>query len=540
MEKRLFVKGNIFTLDKRMPKAEAVYIEGGKIQAIGSSEELSLQFGRVDVEVIHLEGRYVYPGLTDNHLHLLGHGIRLSCLDFAKESSKNSMLRRVREWVELTPPGQWILGLNWDEHRMKDGGPPLREELDRIAPMHPVMLTRSCHHVQAVNTCAIKAAGLAMNAPDPSDGVYGRDEHGYLNGLVYENASQPFRDAIPPVTFAEKKEWANKAARDALSYGITAVHTEDLRDAGSVRELVRIYRELIQEGVFLRSHHLIYHPFFEELIEAGLSAGNGDEWFRIGAMKIFADGSFGGRTARLSTPYADDSSTLGISIHSQEEMRWLFRKAHEHDMPVAVHAIGDGAANQVVEVLEQLPTFRGRRHSLPNRLIHAQVLSRELFTRIRQLPLVVDIQPRFVASDFPWVVKRLGERRLPFAYAWKSLIASGIPCGGGSDAPIEPINPLLGLHTAITRRDPYREDHPGWIPEQKLTPLEALHLFTWGGATTVGEQGERGSITPGKWADLSIFDRDLLGPDPDTLLETKAIMTVVNGHIAWRDEGSLS
>ncbi|SFS46029.1 amidohydrolase [Marininema halotolerans] len=534
MEKRLFIRGNVTTLDRETPCVEAIYTENGFIKALGTTAELTIQLGRSDVEKIDLEQKYVYPGFTDNHLHLLGHGIRLSHLDFAKETSKHRLMAILQKKAKTMPPGQWILGLNWDENRM-EGGPPLREELDRIAPNHPVMLTRTCHHVQAVNTCAITAAGLTIDAPDPIEGAYGRDGMGLLNGLIYENASQPFRQAIPANSFAEKRNWALLAAKDVLAHGITSVHTEDVREAGSVAELLKIYHGLLEEGMYLRSHHLIYHPYVDEWLNMEVPKGN-TEWFQIGAMKIFADGSFGGRTAWLSTPYADDQTNYGLPTHSHEEMTQWVKKAYHHGMPVAVHAIGDGAAEQFLDVLEAVTPAPGRVPLLPNRLIHAQVLHPSLLPRIQRLPVVVDIQPRFVASDFPWVIKRLGEERLPFSYAWKSLLSAGIPCGGGSDAPIEPINPLLGIHAAITRRDPYDVNHPGWIPEQKLTALEALQLFTWGGAVSIGEQKERGSITPGKWADLSIFDQDLLGPDPDRLLHTQAMMTVVNGRIAWQRE----
>ncbi|MFC4077096.1 amidohydrolase [Salinithrix halophila] len=531
MEKRIFANGRIVTLEKERPFVEAVYTEGGRIRGLGSTKEILLQFGRPAVEIIDLEGGFACPGLTDNHLHLMAYGMKLSLLDFTGLTSKEGVLQALRERVERTPSGQWVLGLNWDENRMMEGTPLTREELDRVAPGHPVMLTRVCYHVQAVNSRAIEAAGLTLDAPDPAEGAFGRDARGQLNGLVYENASLPFREALPPLTFAEKKELARTAASGALARGLTAVHTEDLRDAGSVRDLTRIYRELTQEGTLLRTHHLIYHPFLEELRDAGLTAGDGDEWFRIGAAKIFADGSIGGRTAWLAEPYTDDPSTCGMAIHTGEEMNGLVREAREHGMPVAVHAIGDGAAEQVVRALEAIP-LSGR--FMPDRLIHAQILNRGLMERLQRLPMVLDIQPRFVVSDFPWITERVGNERLSFAYAWRTLLEAGIPCGGGSDAPIEPIDPLLGIHAAVTRRDPSDPEHPGWLPEQKITLLEALRLFTVGGARSVGEERERGTVGPGKWADLSVFDRDLLSGEPDTLLEARAVMTIVNGRVAYR------
>ncbi|PTX53664.1 hypothetical protein C8P63_12827 [Melghirimyces profundicolus] len=532
MEKHIFYNGRIFTLDATLSRAEAVLVEDGRVAAVGTTEEILLQGGRADVPRTDLEGAYVYPGLTDSHLHLMGHGMKLSMLDLSKVRSKEELLRAVRERAAKTPAEKWVLGMNWDENRFSVPEPPTREELDRISPERPVMLTRICHHVQAVNSAALRAAGLSRNTPDPSDGKYGRDERGDLNGLVYENASKPLFDAIPNRSPAERMEFARLGARDALAKGLTGVHTEDLRSAESVDALLRIYRGLREEGIFLRTHHLVYHPFLREYREAGLKPGEGDRWVRFGAVKLFADGSFGGRTALLSRPYADDPSTRGFAVHTQERLEAIVREAREARMPVAVHAIGDQAAEMVIRALEKHPLTKGEAF-FRDRLIHAQVLREDLLERMERLPLAVDIQPRFVAGDFPWVADRLPEALLPTSYAWKTLIRRGVPAGGGSDAPIEPVDPLLGMHAAVTRHAP-GEEHGGYGPEQKLTPSEALRLFTLGSAFAAGEEAERGTVTPGKYADLSIFDRDLLSGDPDDFLKARTLFTVVNGRTAYR------
>ena len=531
MKKHIYYNGNIVTLDPSHPRAEALLVEEGRVAAVGSTEEILLQAGQAGVTRTDLEGAYVYPGLTDSHLHLMGHGIKMSLLDLSDIRSKEELLREVGKRARATPEGKWVLGLNWDENRFPTPEPPTRQELDRIAPHQPVMLTRVCHHVQAVNTAAFEAAGISRETPDPPDGTFGRDERGELTGLVYENASQVFMAAVPPRTLAERKEWTRVAAREALAKGLTGVHTEDLRSAESVDALIHIYRGLIEEGILLRTHHLVYYPYLPSFREAGLAFGSGDRWFRFGAVKLFADGSFGGRTALLSRPYADDPSTCGFAVHEQEKLEALVQEAREAGMPVAVHAIGDGAADQVLQALEKHPLPTG---AAPDRLIHGQVLRRDLLDRMARLPLAVEVQPRFVASDFPWAADRLPAALLPTSYAWKSIVQRGIPAGGGSDAPIEPIDPLLGIHAAVTRRPPEAADHPGYIPEQKLTPYEALWIYTVGSALAAGEETERGRLQPGKYADLSVFDRDLLSGDPDALLEAKALMTVVNGTVAYR------
>lgn len=531
IERRIFYNGRITTMDQRIPLAEAICVENHRIVAVGSTEEILLQTGRAGVPRVDLEGAFVYPGLTDNHLHLMGHGMRLSMLDLSGATSKESLLRMVEARAQMTPEGKWVLGLNWNENRFPLPEPPTLAELDAVCPDRPVLLTRVCHHVQAVNSEACQAAGISRDTPDPKDGKLGRDVNGNLNGLIYENASRPFFDALPSRTLDELREFARKGAADALSKGLTCVHTEDLRSAGSVENLLNIYRGWGEEEIALRTHHLVYHPFLDQFREAGWKGGDGDSWIGFGAVKIFADGSLGGRTALLSRPYADDPTTRGLAVHSREELEERVRQARSAGMAVAIHAIGDEAADRVIQVLKACPPSPSK---LPDRLIHGQVLRRDQIRELCRLPVAVDIQPRFVVSDFPWVRERLPQELHRYAYAWKTLIESGVPVGGGSDAPIEPLDPLLGIHAAVTRRSPEMNCHPGYSPEQKLTPYSALRLFTLGGAQTAGEAGERGTISPGKFADLSIFDRELLDPEPDSLLEAKALMTVVNGQIAWQ------
>ena len=532
MEKVLLTGGRIFTLDAERPEAEALYVEKGRIVALGDREEVELQHGRAGVRRIDLQGGFAVPGLVDSHLHLAMFGRKFLLIDFSRTRSKEEMLRLLRERVAKTPPGEWVLGANWDENRFQEGDIPTREELDDVAPGHPVLLTRVCHHVRLANSAAFRAAKVAEDAPDPPRGAYGRDASGRLNGLIYEEASRPFLDAQPRPTFGQWKEMVRQAVKYALSRGLTGAHTDDLRELGSISDTLRIYRELVEEGNPFRTHHLIYHPHLGEAEELGIRAGDGDEWVTVGGVKIFADGSLGGRTALLSRPYRDDPERTGMAVHSREEMSELAGRARRMGYPIAVHAIGDLAAERVIRVLEAIPG-EGRRR-LPDRLIHASVLRRDLIARLKRLPVVLDIQPRFVAGDFPWVMDRLGPELSPFAYAFKTMLREGLVCAGGSDAPIEPMDPLLGIHAAITRRPPGGEGPPeGYSPGERLIPKEALALFTRGSAFAAGEEKERGTLSAGKWADVTVFDRNPLEVDPEELPEARVMMTLVNGRIGY-------
>ncbi|WP_322922571.1 amidohydrolase [Paenibacillus campi] len=514
------------------PPSPAIYAEKGIIRAIGSHDELTLQLSGQHYDTIDWDGSYVLPGLVDSHMHLSMHGMKLSMLDFSDVHSKQDMLHMIRQRVAVTPPGEWIVGLNWNENAFTPAVPPLRTELDEITTEHPIYLTRTCFHAFLANSEAFRRARIDAHTPDPPSGSFGRDLSGELNGWVYEEANQAFVCVQPEPDYATKKDAIRRACQDALRLGLTGAHTEDLRFLGSIDTMLRIHRELHEEGLRFRSHQLIYYTHLDEAESLKLRAGAGNEWLRIGAAKIFSDGAIGGRTALLRQPYADDPSTCGMAIHDQQRLHALTARARRLGFPIAVHAIGDGAAAMTLTAMESYP-LSGISH-LPDRFIHAQVLDRELVERMTRLPLIADIQPRFVASDFPWVLDRVGAERTDYLYAWNKLMQAGIVCAGGSDAPIEPLDPLLGIHAAVTRRHPQQsEPAAGYLPHERLSIAEAVRLFTEGSAAAVSEQTTRGTIAIGKAADFTVLDRDIYEHEQQ-LLDARVKMTVVNGEIGYR------
>lgn len=523
----LYTNGLIYTMDSQVPRATAIAVEQGNILAVGSTDELRLQLGRAGVKEIDLGGATVIPGLIDNHLHVSNHGIKLSTLDFSNVTSAAEMLRLVREHAAQTPDGEWVLGIGWSDNNFADRHIPTLEQLNEAAPNNPLFLTRICNHAYLTNKLGFERVGINRDTEDPADGTYGRHTDGELNGLIFENASRPFFNTIPKRSNSELKEALRLGVKHALSTGLTGVHTEDLRYLGNWETTWRMYRELIvEENLRLRSNLLVYYPHLGEMIEAGMTTGDGDQWVNVGALKLFADGAMGGRTALMSMPYADAPHTYGQAIHSQEEIIQIAAAGARHGMPIAVHAIGDGAADLVLEAMEQTPSTKHR-----HRLIHAQVLRPEQIERMKRLGdrLVLDIQPRFLVGDFPWVLERIQPALQTTSYAWKTLIDAGLLCGGGSDAPIEPIEPLLGLHAAVTRKRPH-EHQESYQPEQKLTMEEAVRLFTIGGTYATQEEAVKGTLTVGKYADMTILDRNIFEEDPDVLLETSVIRTIIGGE----------
>ena len=510
----------------------AVYVENGIIAAVGGTRELELQLSGRSYRTVDWGGGYVMPGLVDSHLHLGMHGMKLDMLDFTDVTSQEEMLALIKERADATPEGEWIVGLNWNENAFTPALAPHRLQLDAVTDRHPVFLTRTCFHAYLANSEACRRAGVTDTTPDFASGAYGRDSDGKLNGWIYEDAAGPFMAVQPQPDYAARKEAMRRACLDALRLGLTGGHTEDLRLLGSVDAMLRIQRELREEGLAFRTHQLLFYEFLQEAEAMGLSPGQGDEWLKIGAVKLFADGAIGGRTALLSSPYADFPGTSGIAIHTPEQLREIVAAARKLSFPIAVHAIGDGAADLTLTAMETVPLPSGA--PLPDRFIHAQVLDASLTERMAKLPLIADIQPRFVASDFPWVLERVGAGRTDYLYAWNKLLRAGIVCAGGSDAPIEPLNPLLGLHAAITRRRP-DETHEGYLPGERLGFGEALRLFTEGSAAAAAESETRGAIAPGYAADFTVLDRDV-SLDSEALLQATNRMTVVNGDIAYTAE----
>lgn len=525
----LFTGGKIATLDSHGTVAEALVARDERILAVGSAHELELQFGRHGVKRVDLGGKTVVPGWIDSHAHLIGYGMKLLQLSLGDVTDRAELIRRLKEKVAHTPPGEWIVGMGWDDNHLSGGDMLNRFDLDELSQVHPILLIRVCTHVVVVNSLALKMAGMDRLSADPPGGKILRTEDGEPNGFLLEKAAEMMKRHVPEMTKHQLEEATRLAILEAHRLGLTSVHTEDIRYAGGVDQTWSIYRRLIGANAYrLRCHLLIHHDGLNELCKRNWSTGYGDNWVKVGAMKIFADGSLGGRGAWLSEPYADAPDQTGVRVHCHGVMLKLIQKARRQGLAVAVHAIGDAALEQTLSALERVPSL-----SFPDRLIHVQVVRPDLVTRMKKSHVVADIQPRFVVSDLPWVKERLGASRLKWSYAWKTLMDAGIPLAGGSDAPVEPLNPLLGVHAAETRRAPGAE-HEGFFKEQRLSRMEAIRLFTIGGAYASGELDVKGTLEPGKLADFVVLSHDIVDdPDPDVLLDAKTEMTVVGGEIVY-------
>ncbi|TLS39102.1 amidohydrolase [Pseudalkalibacillus caeni] len=521
--------GTIYTMAKENETVNSVLVEQGKIIKTGKKEELEKLFADKIEHVIDLGNKVMYPGFVDSHLHVIGHGEKLLRLNLSEVSTAERMKELLKEKIADLQPGDWIIGEGWNENNFPDRKIFHLDELDEIAPENPMMLTRVCRHAILANSFALELAGITEETSDPSGGVILRDYNGKATGYLLDTAQDIVKQAIPEVSESYIKHALQTSVDDLLKMGLVGGHTEDLNYYGGFKRTYDAFTDVLNGSKKFRAHLLVHHEVVDDMVAESLGYGSGTETVELGAMKIFADGALGGRTALLSKPYNDSPETSGVAIHSLDELKGLVKKARKNGMPVAIHTIGDLAMEYALDAIEAYPITEDKR----DRVIHGQILREDLIERLSKLPVVVDIQPRFVPSDFPWVVERLGTWRMDYSYAWKTMIQNNVHCAGGSDAPIEPADPLLGIHAAITRKSP-GETHEGYYPEEKLTAYEAIELFTKGSAFAICKEHERGIIKEGFDADFTVLDQDLFKIEPDEILDTNVEMTIVDGTIQYK------
>ncbi|WP_053367395.1 amidohydrolase [Bacillus sp. FJAT-27245] len=519
--------GPIYTLAEEGEKVEAVLTENGRI--IGAGKLIDLEAGP-DSPIhkrIDLRGCTMIPGLVDSHIHLIGHGERLIRLDLSGYRTRKETLAAVKEYSMGLKPGEWVIGEGWNENLWEMGEPLTKGELDQLVPDRPVLLKRICRHACVANSVALEAAGVDETSMSPPGGLIEKSPSGQLTGILKDSAQELVYSILPEASESYLIRAIKASIKDLYSLGITGVHTEDLNYYGGFEKTYGVFKRAIKEdGLKFRAHLLVHHGVLDDFISHGHTYLDGDEWIEFGAMKIFSDGALGGRTALLSEPYSDTPETSGVAIFSKEELAELVGKARENQLPVAIHAIGDLAFEYCLDALEANP-LRGRGR---DRLIHAQILRKDLIERAKTLPLVLDLQPVFMLSDYPWVIDRVGEERMRYSYAWKTLLDSGIPCSGGSDAPIEYPNPFHGIAAAVNRTVNGKAYGIG----EALSTFEAVSLFTKGSAYAAFHESDRGMIREGMLADFTILDRDIFSVPKETIHEIKAAMTVIGEEIVFK------
>jgi hypothetical protein len=515
----------IRTGDPTRPWSEALLIRDDRVVAVGSNDEIrAVQSGAA--QVFELPGRLVTPGLVDAHLHFVGLGLSLQRLDLRDLPSIEDCRQRVLNAVAERTPGEWIIGRGWSEQHWREGREPAARDLDDVAPHHPVMLVRHCGHTAWVNSLALARARIGRDTADAPGTRIERDPRtGEPTGLLREYRKL-LEKAVPPPSSAERKRAARLAQAEALRNGITGVHScETLEEWEALAELEA------ETTLKVRVHHLLPPEEVETARARGIVLGKGSERLWFGQVKFFADGSLGSGTALLHEPYTDDPSRTGIACLSPGELRERVELAYRNGGDVGVHAIGDLALTHVLDAIAAARvSFPGPRR---DRVEHVQLFHPEDLPRFRDLGVVASVQPAHLLTDRPVAERRWGLARCRHAYAWRSLLRSGIRLQCGSDAPVEPINPLLSFHAALTRQDLSGEPGEGWFPDERLSLEEVIRAFTWVPAWVSRKENDLGTLAPGRKADLVVFAEDLFRKPPGQVASVPVEMTMVNGEVLF-------
>lgn len=517
----------IRTMDPRLPLAEALAVQGRKIVAIGSSQDVEPWIG-AGTQVFDLRGRTVIPGLIDAHIHLEAYARAMNQVDCGT-STVEACLERVRAAADSAPEGVWVLGHGWDQNRWGRYG--TLEELDAVAPDRPVFLTAKSLHAAWANSAALRAVGIGPNTPDPPGGRIGRDARGRPNGLLFEEAVSLVRQRLPEVSPEQLAGLLEKVQQRLWGFGLTGVHDFD---GARCFQALQILREADRLG--LRVVKNLPVALLDHALAVGLRSGFGDDWLRIGHVKVFADGALGPRTAAMLEPYLEEPENRGMLLIDAEGLLEVGVRAVSGGLPLTVHAIGDRANHEVLDALEALRAYERERGlpARPHRIEHLQRLHPDDLPRVAALSVYASMQPIHATSDMEMADRYWGPERVKTAYAWRHLLDSGATLVFGSDAPVESPNPFWGLHAAVTRRRHDGSPGPdGWVPEQRIRLTEALEAYTTAPYRLVGQGHRLGRLAAGYLADLVVLDEDPFEVSPDALVEIKPRATMVDGRWRW-------
>ena len=523
--------GAVYTMDPQQPRAEALAICQDRVAAVGRDEEMCQLLGpggrRVD-----LKGRCVIPGLVDAHLHFESMSLGLERLN-AELSTVEEVQAAVRERAGSLAPGEWIRGHGWNHNRW-GGQFPMGALLDAAAPEHPVFLTAKSGHAAWVNGKAMEVAGVDGGTPDPADGALVRTSAGEPTGILLEGASGLVSRAIPEPGLDEATAAMRRGMDRALALGLTGVV-----DLDGTRAL-RAWQVLREAGdLRLRVCKSVPYSLLDETVELGLRSGFGDEWLKIVGVKLFADGALGPCTAWMLEPYEGEPDNVGMPLMTREELAHSVEKAGAAGLACLTHAIGDRANREVLDALqvERERERAGGRTPLRHRIEHVQILHPDDLPRLAELGVVASMQPIHATSDMAMADRVWGERAAG-AYAFRSLLDRGTLLAFGSDSPVEPLDPLVGIHAAVTRRGadgaPAAE---GWYPQERLTVEQAVRAYTADAAFASGEEALKGRLTPGRLADCVVLDRDIFLVPPMEILNTRVEATFVAGVCAYAADG---
>lgn len=527
----ILTNGRVYTADPAQPWAEAIAVRDGRILAVSASADIDALAGP-DTRRIDAEGRLVLPGLTDSHVHFLGWAERRHQVNLFGLTDLSDVRERLTAAVRTAQPDEWVIGWGWDDNRWDER--PSAAWLDRVVPERPVLLARMDMHTWWVNSRVLELAGITAETPDPPQSTISRDAAGNPTGLLSEwNALALIEPHIPQATEAQQRRLLAEAVVAANRLGLTGIHDQRVEHEG--RESLRLFQQLRRDGTLtLRVHHNIAADYLPEAAALGLQAGLGDDTLWLGHVKAFADGTMGSRTAHMLAPFEGEPDNTGVVVKNTADLWTLIVAAGEAGFPISVHAIGDRAVREVLDVMSEWTVTRaaGTRLPMPQRIEHVQLIHPDDIGRLAQNGIVGAVQPVHLMTDWPTADQVWGDRSRT-AYAFRALIDRGAVLAMGSDAPVAPLNPLLGIYAAVTRQDADGRPAGGWYPQERISLAEAIDGYTINTAFLSGKSDRLGSLSPGKYADLVVLSQDLFAIPAEAIPEAQPVLTMVNGAVVY-------
>lgn len=535
--KTVFINGKIYTVNEKQPFAEAVIIEGSKIVFVGSNEEAKKLIDE-STKIIDLGGKLMLPGFNDSHLHFISGGNYLLGINLRPAHSKAEFVQIIKDYVKDRKDSsknvnRWITGGRWDHEQWKDKILPTKELIDSVTGNIPVFVSRIDGHMGLANSRAIQLAGITKDTPDPEGGLIILDkETGEPTGILKDNAMELVFKIIPNSSLEENVEDALRSIEEAGKLGITSV--QDMTQPGELEA----YMKILKEGkLTCRIYSITPINKYEDLVNSGITAGCDEAIIKRGALKGYADGSLGASTAWFFEHYAQDTTTFGLPmdiVTNGNLKKWVL-DADKNHLQICVHAIGDRANTFILDLYEEIKKENpgwDRRF----RIEHAQHLRESDIPRFSTIGVIASVQPYHCIDDGVWAEKRIGPERIHFTHVYKSLLDNNVKVAFGTDFPVAPLNPLLGIYAAVTRRTVDGKNPEGWIPEQKISVEDAIKCYTLNPAYASFDENKKGSIEVGKLADLVVLSDDILSIDPVKIKDVTVKMTVFDGEIIFNKE----
>ena len=520
----------IWTVDKTDPTAQAVAVLNGRIVAVGSNDEVEAWRGP-RTRVVDAAGKLLLPGFNDSHVHFVDGGLSLDSVQLNDAASAAEFARRIGEQAKKTPRGEWVTSGDWDETKWTPAAMPTKDLIDPLTPDTPVFVSRYDGHMALANSVTLRLAGITAQTPDPPGGVIVHDAQGNPTGALKDAAMDYVYKIAPPLSHDARMRAVKRALAHAASLGVTSVQHMNPEYAD-----IAVYSELLERGeLTARIYAAPLIPGVDDQVKIGIRHAFGGPFLRIGALKAYADGSLGSSTAYFFDPFSNQPNNHGLlsdEMHPVSLMQDRMMRADAAGLQICTHAIGDQGISIILDLYSEIVKAHGERDRR-FRIEHAQHMAAKDFDRFAQLHVIASVQPYHAIDDGRWAEERIGHDRASRTYAFRTFLNHGVRLAFGTDWNVAPLNPMLGLYAAVTRATLDGKNPNGWFPEQKLTVAEAVEAYTMGSAYAEFQENDKGSITPGKLADMVLLSDDIFSIDPVKIRDVKVLTTWVGGKIVW-------